>query len=121
MSQNAKKILQIAGLSIFFILIIFYAFFVSRDLIFGVKIRNVNITDGSSVTENVLKITGSARNAIKLIMDGREISVDQSGNFNETIALLPGYNIINIKAQDKFGYVDEKNFRLIGGNALEAK
>jgi len=108
-----KKIMQIVGLSIFFLLIIFYGFFVSKDLIFGVRIRNVNIVDGSSVTDNIMKINGTARNAIKLILDGREISVDQTGNFNETIALLPGYNIINIEAQDKFGNVDEKNYKLM--------
>jgi Glucodextranase, domain B len=111
-----KKILQIAGLSIFFLLIIFYGFFVSKDLIFGVRIKNVNIMDGSSVTDNIMKINGTAKNAIKLILDGREISVDQAGNFSETIALLPGYNIINLKAQDKFGNADEKNYKLIYKN-----
>jgi len=113
MNSNAKKIVKIAGLSVFFILIIVYAFFVSRDLIFGVSIKNVNLVDGATVTENVIKITGNAKNAINLILDGREISVDQVGNFDETIALLLGYNIINIKAQDKFGYIDEKNYKLI--------
>ena len=113
MNSNAKKIIQITGLSVFFILIIIYALFVSRDLIFGVKIRNVSISDGRTVTDSVMKVTGTAKNAIKLILDGREISVDQAGNFNETIALLPGYNIINIRAQDKFGYVDEKNYKLM--------
>ena len=120
MNSNAKKIVKIAGLSVFFILIIVYAFFVSRDLIFGVSIKNVNLVDGATVTENVIKITGNAKNAINLILDGREISVDQVGNFDETIALLLGYNIINIKAQDKFGYIDEKNYKLIyeAGNAF---
>jgi len=113
MNQNIKKILKIAGLSVFFLLIIVYAFFRSKDLIFGVKIRNVNLTDGATVTENIVKVTGNARNAINLTLDGREISVDQQGNFNETIALLAGYNIINIKAQDKFGDIDEKNYKLI--------
>jgi hypothetical protein len=108
-----KKIMQIAGLFVFFLSIIFYGFFVSKDLIFGVRIKNVNIVDGSSVTDNIIKIKGTAKNAIKLILDGREISVDQAGNFNETIALLPGYNIISIEAQDKFGKVDEKNYKLM--------
>jgi uncharacterized membrane protein len=108
-----KKITQIVGLSVFFLLIVFYAFFVSKDLIFGVKIKNVNLNDGATVTDNIMKITGVAKNAIKLTLDGREISVDQAGNFNETIALLPGYNIINIEAQDKFGKVDEKNYQLM--------
>ncbi|MFA5777928.1 MAG: hypothetical protein WC870_00330 [Candidatus Paceibacterota bacterium] len=113
MNNNAKKIVKITGLSLFFILIIIYAFFVSKDLIFGVKIKNVNLIDGSTVTENVVKITGNAKNAINLTLNGREISVDQQGNFNETIALLLGYNIINIKAKDEFGYVDEKNYKLM--------
>jgi hypothetical protein len=113
MNTNAKKIIKMAGLSVFFILIIGYAFFVSRDIIFGVKIKNVNLSDGATLTDSFIKLAGSAKNAIHLILDGREISVDQQGNFNETIALLPGYNIINIRAQDKFGYVDEKNYKLI--------
>ena len=113
MNNNAKKIIKIAGLSIFFILIIIYAFFRSEDLIFGVKIQNVNIVDGATLADNILKITGNAKNAIKLTLNGREISIDQQGNFSETIALLGGYNIINIKAEDKFGNIDEKNYKLI--------
>ena len=118
MNTNIKKILKTAGLFVFFILIVVYAFFRSKDLIFGVKIKNVNLTDGATVTENIIKLTGNARNAINLTLDGREISVDQQGNFNETIALLPGYNIINIKARDKFGDIDEKNYKLILIQAL---
>ncbi|MEI6222585.1 MAG: hypothetical protein WCP97_07515 [bacterium] len=113
MDANAKKILQIAGFSIFFILICVYAFFISKDLIFGIQIKNVNLTNGATMTESVTKVTGNAKNAINLTLNGREISIDQVGNFDETIALLPGYNIINIKAKDKFGYVDEKNYQII--------
>ena len=113
MNQDAKKILKISFISVLFLFIIVYAFFRSKDLIFGVKIKNVNIVDGSKVTNNVMEITGNAKNATNLILDGRVISVDQKGNFDETITLLSGYNIINIKAQDKFGHVDEKNYKLI--------
>jgi hypothetical protein len=113
MNTNAKKILQISGVSIFFLFIIIYAFFRSSDLIFGVKIKNVNIVDGAKIENAVTKVTGNAKNAINLVLNGREITVDQKGNFNETIALLSGYNIINITAKDKFGYVDEKNYKLI--------
>ena len=113
MNTNAKKILQIASLSIFFLIIIIYAFFRSHDLLYGIKIQNVNITDGAKVTESVLKITGNAKNAINITLNGREISVNENGDFNETIALLSGYNVINIKAKDKFGYIDEKNYKLM--------
>ena len=113
MNTNAKKILKIAGLFVFFLLIAIFAFFRSRDLIFGVKIRSVNIEDGMKITNNIVEVRGNAKNATKLTLSGREISIDQTGNFGETIALLPGYNIINITAKDKFGYTDEKNYQLI--------
>lgn len=111
--QDGKKMVKVIGFSIFFLFVIIYAIFISRDLISGVKIRDVNLIDGSTHTESVIKVTGNAEHAIKLTLNGREISVDQEGNFSETIALLLGYNIINITAQDKFGYMDEKNYQLI--------
>ena len=72
----------------------------------------MNIIDGAQVSEKVLEMTGNAKNAKILILDGREIAIDQSGNFKENIALLLGYNIINLKAEDKFGHKDEKNYKL---------
>ena len=113
MRQDAKKIIKILSLSILFLFIILYAFFRSKDLIFGVRIKNVNIINGSKVTNNIQNITGIAKNATKLTLNGREISIDQKGNFNETISLFPGYNVIEIKAQDKFGKDDEKIYKLM--------
>lgn len=113
MTTDNKTKIKIASILIFFVLIIIYAIFTSKDLILGIKIREINIEDGNVTTESIQNITGNAKNAIKITINGREISIDQEGNFNETIALLKGYNIINIRAQDKFGYVDEKNYKLI--------
>ena len=106
MQNHAKTIIKIAGLSIFFLLIVVYALFRSKDLILGVKIQNVKINgspmqSGATLASNVVEITGIAKHAVYLSLDGREISVDQLGDFDETIALLPGYNIINIKCLSK--------------------
>jgi hypothetical protein len=113
MNTSAKKIVKMAGLSLFFLAIVVFVFFRSKDLLFGVKIRNVNIVNGAKLAESSLPISGNAKNTIFLTLNGREISIDQAGNFSETIALLSGYNIINIRAKDKFGSVDEKNYQLI--------
>ena len=113
MNNDLKRVLQIGTLSIFFILIVVYALWRSEYLILGVKITNVNLADGTKVSEGIIEITGNARNATNLILNGREISIDENGNFNETIALLPGYNIISLRAEDKFGYTDEHNYKLI--------
>ena len=113
MKQDVKKIIKISSFVILFLVIILYAFFRSKDLIFGVKIRNVNLTDGTKMTNNVVNITGNAKNAVQVTLDGREISINQAGDFNETISLLSGYNIVDIYARDKFGHSDEKIYKLI--------
>lgn len=113
MKDGVKKIIKISSLSLIFVFILVYAIFRSHSLIFGIKIKNVNLIDGSRVENSVLKITGQAENAVDLTLNGREISVDEEGNFNETIVLLSGYNIVSIKAKDKFGYLDEKDYKLI--------
>lgn len=114
MTSDFKKILKLASLSVLFIFIIAYTLFNARSLIWGVKIKNVNIVPGVGSEINIVKISGNAKNAKNLTINGREISIDQEGNWNETLALLLGYNIINIKAEDKFGYKDEKNYQLMG-------
>ena len=126
MDNRIKNISKIAGLSVFFLLIIIYAFSRSRDLIYGVEITKINIDglpaqEGAKVENSVHEITGNAKNAINLTLNGREISINEQGDFNETIALLSGYNVVEIKAKDKFGNIDEKSFRLIGGSAKEAE
>ena len=118
MNILGKKTLKNSLLGIFFLFIVVYAFFRSHDLIFGVKIKDVNLIDGTTFTASTINVTGNAKNAVKLMLNGREISIDQAGNFDETIALLAGYNVVDIKAVDKFEYTDEKNYQLILTQAL---
>ena len=77
MRDSAKKIIKISSLLFVFLFIITYGTFVSHNLIFGIKIKNLNIEDGTKYTENILKMTGKAENAVNLALNGREISVDE--------------------------------------------
>ena len=110
---SSKKIIKIGSIFILSLFIIVFGFFTSKNVIFGVKIKNVNIIDGTKVANNIIEITGNAKNAVNLTLNDRPISIDRKGNFDETVALLSGYNIINIKAKDEFGNNDEKNYKLI--------
>ena len=115
--DDGKKI-KVAIFGVFFLFIALYGFLRSTDLLFGVKIKRVSLNglpleSGSVLRESVTKISGNAKNAVNLTLNGREISVDLLGNFEETVALGLGYNIISIHATDKFGYVDEENYKLI--------
>lgn len=118
MTRDAKKIAQATLLFLFFLFIVLYGFYVSRGLLIGVKIKNVVLNgttaqSGTTVNQNITAVSGNAKNAVHLTVDGREISIDKDGNFNETIVLLPGYNIIEIEAKDKFGHIDTKDYQLI--------
>jgi hypothetical protein len=113
MNQDYKKIIKISSITVLFLFIILYAFFRSKDLVFGVHIKDVNLVDGKKVENNIINVSGNAKNAVILTLNGREISIDQNGNWNETIVVLPGYNVVKINAKDKFGHTDEKNYKLI--------
>lgn len=112
MQRDAKKVLTLTALSLFFGIIVIYAIFGAKDVIIGIKIRDVSIKDGQVYTEGLLPVSGIAKNALKLTLNGREISIDQSGKWQETIALSPGYNLVSITAWDKFGNQDQKIYKL---------
>lgn len=111
MNSSIKKILKISVIVGFSVFIIVYTFFRSKDAIVGVKIKHVEIVD-SAKGDNIVEIYGNAKNAVELKLQGRLISIDEDGNWGEFLALLPGYNIIDIEAEDKFGKTDKKNYEL---------
>ena len=111
--NDPKEILKRIAVVFLFFFIIFYGFFRAKDLILGVKIKDVNIYDGAKLENKIVNIKGNAKNAIELSINGRIISINQKGAFNETIALLPGYNMVEIKARDGFGNTDQKNYKLV--------
>lgn len=113
MEKNFKQKL-ILGLSIgFFTFILIYGFFTTKEWILGINIKNLNITDNQTFTENPVKITGNAENASYISINDREIFIQKNGDFEEYVALLPGYNILEVKAKDKFGNEDIINYKLL--------
>ncbi|HEU0085718.1 MAG TPA: hypothetical protein VFQ59_02045 [Candidatus Paceibacterota bacterium] len=117
MTTDGKKIARIVSLSILLLFILGYGTFRASGLLFGVKIKDINISEGAVIEESIFVIRGNAKNAIEISINGREIWIDQEGNFHEAIAFLPGYNMVNIQAKDKFGNRDEKNYQLIFAKA----
>lgn len=113
MQKDFKKQMNTGVFIIFFIFIVMYGFFQARSIILGVKIKDLNIQNNSVFQENPVKITGNTKNAIFVSVNDREITIDKNGNFEEHIALLSGYNILEIKAEDKFGNQDIVNYKLI--------
>jgi hypothetical protein len=111
-NKNFKRIVSIAAPALLFLIIASYTYYKTRDLLRGVVLSVNGITDGETFTEPEVSLTGSAKNALMLSINGREIFIDRNANFSENLLLLPGYNIVAIKAEDKFGKKAEKDYQV---------
>src|SRR3989344_1447618 len=89
------------ALGVFFLIVLGYAYFEARGLLFGPK-----ITVASQVTEvhdPLVTIKGKADRISSLSMNGKSIAVTEDGAFEEPYLLAPGYNRVVLDAQDKYG------------------
>jgi hypothetical protein len=48
-------------------------------------------------------VTGTAKNIVKLTLNGREIHTNETGDFTHELVLENGYTILTLAAQDRFG------------------
>ncbi len=72
-----------------------------RSIIRGVQISaEIN---GDTDSQSISKISGNAKNATYLSLNGREINLDKNGVFSEDVALPDGYSVVTIEAKDAFG------------------
>lgn len=88
-------------------------FFNMRDRIFGVPLKVITAKNGATLSSPFLSITGRSEHARSLTINGRSITVDRKGTFNEEIVLSPGYNIIEISAIDQFGNKKVKTYQVV--------
>jgi len=89
------------ALGIFFLIVISYAYFEARGLLFGPSITvSSNITE---VREPFIVIRGHADRISSLSMNGKTIPVTEDGAFEEPYLLSAGYNRIVLDAVDKYG------------------
>lgn len=105
--KNRKKIIFIL-----FSLLAVYAIWNARNLLLGPRIDFVEPVDGATVTENPVLAQGTIKNAAFITMNGYRIYTDNSGFFREEVGLYPGYNIIELVAQDRFGDSTQKVIRV---------
>jgi len=96
------KYIKFALIIIVVPLICFYAYLQSYEFLAGPSIIIYSPDNGSTVNNNYLEIIGNAKNVASISLNDREISTDMDGGFKEELLLSPGYNIITLKARDRF-------------------
>jgi hypothetical protein len=67
----------------------------------------------ASFSTSTVTIAGRAERVQDITLDSRSITIDNKGNFSETILLMPGYNIETISAHDPFGHMAKKQLELV--------
>ncbi len=99
------------ALGIFFLIVLGYAYYEARGLLFGPSITvTSNITE---VHEPFVTIKGQADRIASLSMNGKTIPVTESGAFEEPYLLSVGYNRIVLDATDKYGRTRRQAIEII--------
>jgi hypothetical protein len=114
MSRRETKFYLKAIIICLFLIILFgYGIFEVWNYATGPKILISSPTNGSSVTESLTEISGQAKNTKSITLNDRAIVVDPAGNFKENALLSYGYNVLVLKAHDRFGKSTEEKLQIV--------
>jgi len=108
-SQN----LNIFFFLIFSISILMYSLYKFSDYFTGPKLIINTPIDGQTVIAPTFFIDGNIQNVKKIKINGREINIDQSGNFKEELVSHSPITLVTIEAVDRYGKKLEKILRVV--------
>ena len=100
----------IGGLLVLFI--VGYSGFTAKRIFEGPKITIESPIDGATMSNSLILVSGTTKNALSLTLNGRLIAIDTTGRFQEQLLLSYGYNIIELVATDRAGKALKKTVTL---------
>ena len=101
MREDFKKILTVSGTIAFLAILVLYAVYQGRSVLFGSTLSVAQVQNDP--TSNIVTLSGVAEHAKQLTIDGRTIPLEANGTFSESVALMSGENIITVASIDPFG------------------
>lgn len=114
MSRRETKFYLKAIIITLFLLTIFgYGFYEVWNYVTGPQITLISPTDGLAVSESLITIEGRTKNTKVITLNDRPIVVSEIGNFSEQVLLSYGYNILILKAEDRFGKKTEEKLEIV--------
>jgi hypothetical protein len=90
-----------------------YGLFRAYPLVVGPKITIVNLKDGDTVPDTTFTLSGNVVRAREITLQGKPITIDDHGDFKETLVAAPPYTILVLVATDKYGATETKTLRVI--------
>ncbi len=110
---ETKKYTRNILVSLLVLFALSYGLFQSRNLVKGPVLTILNPQSGALLADSLATITGAVENAKEVMVNGRSIDIDESGNFRDEVLVSYGYNIVTVKAVDRFGRETEKTLELV--------
>ena len=107
------KLLKITAYTVAILIVLGYGIFATHDFILGPTISLSEPKNGSMFTHPDIRIRGIVQRIQDITLNGRPITIDDKGNFNEAVLLAPGYNIFELVAHDKFGRNKDVRLELV--------
>jgi hypothetical protein len=112
-SDQTKKILKKGLLGIFVFGVLVFVGCKIHPIIHGPIIDVTTLINGGTVSEPMIRISGIAAYTQQLIVNGKNLALSPSGFFDEKLVLNPGYNIIHIQGEDRFGKKRQQSFTVV--------
>lgn len=97
-------------------ILVFFTVFELRKVLVGPVIAISHPYDGYTTPTSSITLKGNAQNVAFIFLNNRQIFIERDGAFEETIALFPGYNIIELVARDRFNSETMERVRVIFKN-----
>lgn len=102
-----------AGIIILLFVIGIYGYYRAYDLIHGISLTVTGIPNSGAVSDPYLPISGKAKKATLLTLDGRPITISKDGDWQDVVILGKGYNVISILARDKFNKETKQSYQVM--------
>lgn len=82
-------------------------------IIHGPKISIDTLQNGSTLTDPMIRISGTASFTRELIVNGESFALSPTGAFDEKLVLSPGYNLITVLGVDRYGKANQKTYSIM--------
>ena len=112
-AQNTRMFAKIALITLCAGGIIIYAYYQMRDFLDGPLIVITEPSDGQTIHEEFVNVSGNAKRISGIMLNDRKIFTDENGVFTEKVALSTGYNEIEISVKDRFNREERKLLKVV--------
>ena len=104
MTDFSDRRKQIEGgiIALLLILTVSYGVFKAYPLVTGPKIEIITPFDGDEVASTTFQISGIVTRSKEITLQGKPITIDDHGNFTETLVAYYPYTILVLVATDKY-------------------